>query len=66
LHLAKGDEDVFFAGEIVEECALAHVGGIGDVLNGRFRKAFFCEKLESSAEEAFASLQAATLTPIDW
>ncbi|HUL34487.1 MAG TPA: hypothetical protein VL128_11425 [Candidatus Eisenbacteria bacterium] len=40
LHFAEREEDVLFTGEIVEESSLAEIGGIGDVFDGGFLKAF--------------------------
>src|SRR5258707_492674 len=64
LHFGKGEEDVFFAGEIIEESALAEIGGVGDVFDGSFRKAFAREEIECGAEEALAALQGLALAPI--
>src|ERR1700739_3494067 len=43
LHFTKGKEDMFLARKIVEEGALAEIGGIGDVLDGGFGEAFLGE-----------------------
>ena len=43
LHVAECDEDVFFAREIIEKRALAHVGGVRDVLDGRLCESLFRE-----------------------
>jgi len=61
LHFAEGEEDVVFAGEIIEEGAFADVSGFGDVANGGFGEAFFGKELESGAEEAFTDVGATTL-----
>jgi len=56
LHFAEGEEDVFLAGEIIEERALAEIGGVGDVFDGGFGEALAGEEIECSAEKAFAAL----------
>src|SRR5260370_5539323 len=57
LHFGKGQEDVFFSGGIIEESALAEIGGVGYVFDGSFRKAFSREEIECGAEEARRSRQ---------
>lgn len=55
LHVAKGDQEMFLAGKIVEESAFADVGGFGDVFDGGFGKAFLGEEVQGGAEERLAS-----------
>ena len=45
LHVAEGNQDVFFAWEIIEERAFADVGCIRDVLDRRFGESLFREQL---------------------
>ena len=61
LHFSEGQEEVVFAGEIIEEGALADVGGVGDVFDGGVGEAALGEKIERGAEEALADLSAAAL-----
>ena len=44
LHFAEGHQDVFFAGEVVEEGAFADIGGFGDVFDGGFGRSPFLRK----------------------
>ena len=59
LHFSERGEDVFLAGKVIEESALAHVRRIGDVLNSRLRIALASEELNGSAKKAFAEFVAA-------
>jgi hypothetical protein len=64
LHFAEGQENVIFAGEVIEERAFADVGDVGYVFDGGFHEALFSEELEGSAEETFTDLCAAPLTAV--
>src|SRR5882762_6213486 len=64
LHFAEGQQDMVFAGKMVEERALADVGDVGNVFNGGFGEALFSEEFERSAEEPFADFCAATLAAV--
>jgi hypothetical protein len=64
LHLAKDEQDVVLAREVIEESAFADVSGIGDVFNGGLNKAFPGKEIESSAEETLAELGAAALAAV--
>jgi hypothetical protein len=64
LHLTKGEENMVFAGEVIEKGAFAYVGGIGDVLDGSLNKAFPGKEIKGSTEEAFAKFGAMTLAAV--
>ncbi len=64
LHFAEGEEDVFLAGEIIEESAFAEVGGVGDVFDGGFGEAFAREKIESGAEKTLSAFDGLALAAI--
>src|SRR6266403_4806816 len=66
LHFAEGQENVVFAGKMIEERAFADVGDVGDVLDGGFHEAFFSEELQRRAKEAFADFGAAALAAVWW
>src|SRR5271154_5573757 len=61
LHLAVGQKNVIFAGEIVEERTFTDVSGVGDVFDGGFVEAFSCEKFERGKIEAFADFGGTSL-----
>src|ERR1700674_4943430 len=62
LHVAKGQQDVVFAWEIVEKSALADVRGFRDVFDGGFGESSSGEKIQSGAEKTFTDFRTATLT----
>jgi len=64
LHFAEGEENVVFAGKMIEEGAFADVGDISDVFDGSLGEALFSEKLERGAEETFANFCATALTAV--
>jgi hypothetical protein len=64
LHLSEGEENVVFAGEIIEKGAFADVSGIGDVFDGGFGKTLLGKESESGAEEAFTEFSAAALAAV--
>jgi hypothetical protein len=64
LHFSERQQDVVFAGEIIEKGALADVSGISDVLDSRFCESLLGEKLEGGTEKPFAKLGAAALPTI--
>ena len=66
LHFREGQEEMVFAGEIVEEGAFADVGGVGDVFDGGIGEAALGEKIEGGAEKALADLSAAALAATVW
>jgi hypothetical protein len=55
LHVAEGDQEMFFAGKIIEESTFADVGGFGDVFDSGFGEAFLGEEIQGGAEERLAS-----------
>src|SRR6266705_3850346 len=65
LHLSKSQQDVILAGEIIEEGALADIGGVGDVFHGGLRKTLLSEEVESGAKKALANFRAASLAAAD-
>ena len=64
MHFGEGQEDVIFAGEIIEEGAFADVCGVGDVFDGGICETVLGEKIESRAEEAFAYFSGVALAAI--
>src|ERR1700674_5480345 len=62
LHVAKGQQDVVFAWEVVEKSALADVRGFRDVFDGGFGESSSGEKIQSGAEKTFTDFRTATLT----
>ena len=50
LHFRECQQDVVFAGKIIEKRAFANVGGVGDVLHSGVCEAMLGEKIESSTK----------------
>src|SRR5216683_3757481 len=65
LHLSKSQQDMVFAGEIVEKGALADVGSVGDIFHGGFRETLLGEEVEGGAKQPLADFRAAALSAAD-
>ena len=44
LHVAESNQDMIFTWEMIEEGALPHVSGVGDVGDGRFGETFLAKR----------------------
>jgi hypothetical protein len=65
LNLRHHTQDVVFAGEVIKEGPLPHVGGFGDVFDGHIRKAMLGNQFQGASEEPDARLCGAALPPSD-
>ena len=59
LHLAKGQQDVILAREVVKKRAFADVRRLRDIFDGRLCKAFPSKEIQSRAEQALAGFYGA-------
>src|SRR6266571_2895399 len=65
LHLSKSQQDMVFAGEVIEKGALADIGGVGDVFHSGLRETLLSEEVESGAKQPLADFRAAALSAAD-
>jgi hypothetical protein len=64
LHFRERQQDMVFAGEVIEKRAFANVSGISDVFYGSVREAVLREEIERRPKQAFADLQGALLAAV--
>src|SRR5260370_38032618 len=65
LHLSKSQQDMVFAGEVIEKGALADIGGVGDLFHSGLRETLLSEEVESGAKQPLADFRAAALAAAD-
>ncbi|SPE17638.1 exported hypothetical protein [Candidatus Sulfotelmatomonas gaucii] len=63
LDLCHHAQDVIFAGEVVEESPLAHVGGFGNVFHGHIRQSVLGNQLQGASEKPYPRLGGTSLSP---